>query len=93
MKENIVLFEKRICETSSGNLAYAVGRLAFRQGRPMLVEHTGSIYLEHDLQGKVLTEGYGPEFNIVYVWAEEAMCPSVVLAQRQRCGQWQDGGG
>lgn len=73
MSENIVLIQKRICETLSGNLAYAVGRLAFRQGRPMLVEHVGCIYLEHDLQGRVLTEGYSAEYNIVHVWAEESM--------------------
>jgi hypothetical protein len=71
MKNNIVLFQSRICETLSGNLAYTVGRLAFRRGRPMLVEHVGGIYLEHDLQGRVLTEGYGPEYNVVHVWEEE----------------------
>jgi hypothetical protein len=71
MSESIVLFQRRICETLSGNLAYTVGRLAFRWGRPMLVEHVGRVYLEHDLSGKVLTEGYGPEYNIVHVWEEE----------------------
>ena len=68
---NIIIFQRRICETLSGNLAYTVGRLAFQRGRPMLVEHVGGIYLEHDLQGNVLTEGYGSEYNIVYVWGEE----------------------
>ena len=72
MNKNIILIQRRICETRSGDFAYSIGRLAFRRGRPMLVEHVGNLYLEHDLQGKVLTEGYGPEFNIVHVWAEES---------------------
>ncbi|MBU6475594.1 MAG: hypothetical protein KGL10_04575 [Alphaproteobacteria bacterium] len=39
----------------------------------------GCIYLEHDLQGKVLTEGYGSEYDIVHVWAEETMGSRVSL--------------
>ena len=71
MKEKTVLFPRRMCETLSGDLAHTVGRLAFRPGRPMLVEHVGGVYLEHDLSGAVLTAGYGAEYSIVHVGAEE----------------------
>ncbi|HEX2751818.1 MAG TPA: hypothetical protein VHP34_01670 [Alphaproteobacteria bacterium] len=54
-----VLLPRRLCETQAGNLAHAVGRIAFRPGRPMLVEHLGGLYLEHDLCGTVVTPGYG----------------------------------
>jgi hypothetical protein len=66
-----ILYPYRICETQSGNLAHSVGRLAFRRGRPMLVEHVGGLYLEHDLQGAVLTPGYGDEYRIVHVYPAE----------------------
>lgn len=71
MQQKVVLLPKRICETMGGNLAHTVGRLAFRPGRPMLVEHMGGVYLEHSLSGTVLTAGYGPEYNIVYVGGED----------------------
>lgn len=69
----VVLSPLRLCETFSGNLAHTVGRVAFRPGRPMLVEHAGGLYLEHDLRGQVLTAGYGDEYNIAHVW-EDACC-------------------
>jgi hypothetical protein len=65
------LSPRRLCETLAGNLAHAVGRLAFRPGRPMLVEHVGGLYLEHALNGAVLTPGYGDDYAIVHVWDEE----------------------
>jgi hypothetical protein len=77
MEQRVVLFPRRMCETLSGNLAHTVGRLLFRPGRPMLVEHVGGIYLEHDLAGTVLTTGYGAEYNIVYVCADE--CPDTLI--------------
>lgn len=58
-----VLSPRRLCETRSGNLAHAVGRIAFRPGRPMLVEH--------DLLGAVVTPGYGDEYSIIHVFEEE----------------------
>jgi hypothetical protein len=72
MTEETILFPRRICETLSGDLAYTVGRLAFRPGRPMLVEHVGGLYLEHDLLGGVITPGYGTEYAIVHVDIEES---------------------
>lgn len=66
-----VLLPRRLCETQAGNLAHAVGRIAFRPGRPMLVEHLGGLYLEHDLGGAVVTPGYGDEYSIVHVFEEE----------------------
>jgi len=71
MKQKIVLFPRRMCETMSGNLAHTVGRLAFRPGCPMLVEHVGGIYLEHDLTGNVITPGYGEGYAIAHVCADE----------------------
>lgn len=70
-QENPVLLPLRLCETLAGNLAHAVGRLAFRPGRPMLVEHVGGIYLEHDLTGAVMTPGYGDDYRIVHVRNED----------------------
>lgn len=67
----LTLSPLRLCETLSGNLAHAVGRLAFRPGRPMLVEHVGGLYLEHGLCGRVVTPGYGEDYSIVHVWEEE----------------------
>lgn len=66
-----VLMPRRLCETQGGNLAHAVGRIAFRPGRPMLVEHLGGLYLEHDLSGAVVTPGYGEEYSIIHVFEEE----------------------
>lgn len=70
-QDNFVLLPFRLCETLAGNLAHAVGRLAFRPGRPMLVEHVGGIYLEHDLTGAVMTPGYGEDYRIVHVRSED----------------------
>ncbi|MFH1158413.1 MAG: hypothetical protein V1721_05965 [Pseudomonadota bacterium] len=81
-KNDIILFPQRICETLSGNLAHTVGRLVFRPGRPMLVEHVGGIYLEHDLLGRVITAGYGAEYNIAHVWKEEDRHETVLSAPR-----------
>lgn len=74
MKKKIVLIPQRICETMSGNLAYTVGRLAFRPGRPMLVEHVGGIYLEHDMSGRTLTWGYGPDYDLMHLGEEDCEC-------------------
>lgn len=71
MNTTVVLYARRMCETYGGDLAYAVGRLAFRPGRPMLVEHVGGVYLEHDLAGRVMTPGYGEDYNIAHVWEDE----------------------
>ena len=71
MDKKPVLFPRRLCETLSGNLAHTIGRLAFRHGRPMLVEHVGGVYLEHDLEGRVITPGYGAGYGIVHVWNED----------------------
>lgn len=68
MKEtNVMLLPKSLCETQSGNLAHAVGRLVFKPGRPMLVEHVGGLFLEHKLTGEVLTPGYSACYNIVHI--------------------------
>jgi hypothetical protein len=69
-KKLVVLFPQCLCETRSGNLAHAVGRLALRPGRPMLVEHVGGLFLEHDLSGRILSAGYGREYDIVHVGEE-----------------------
>lgn len=73
IKNNVVLFPLCLCETRSGNFAHAVGRVAFKPGRPMLVEHVGGFYLEHTLGGRVVTEGYGDDFDIIHVIAEDRM--------------------
>ena len=52
-------------ETRAGHLAFIVGRVVFKPGRPYLVEHIGGLYLEHDLSGAVLSEGYGNDFEII----------------------------
>lgn len=49
-----------------------MGRLRLCPGRPMLVEHLGGIYLEHDMTGRVLTGGYGSEFDIMHLLFEDA---------------------
>lgn len=56
-----------ICETQDGHVAHALGRLLFKHGRPMLVEHVGGIMLEHRLTGEVLTAGYDDGYTIVDV--------------------------
>lgn len=63
----IVLSPLHLCETRAGNLAHIVGRIMFSPGRPMLVEHICGRYLEHSLGGKVLTAGYGDDFDIVHL--------------------------
>lgn len=86
MENIVVLYQRRVCETLSGNLAYTVGRIAFRPGRPMLVEHVGGVYLEHSLTGTVLTSGYGSEYNIVNVWPEGIIPTSAVHSGCDRLG-------
>lgn len=71
MTSGTVLFPFRLCETRAGNLAHTVGRIVFRPGKPMLVEHVGGLYLEHGLNGKVATPGYDDGFDIVHVFAED----------------------
>ena len=66
-----ILFPHCLCETLSGNLAHAVGRVRFKPGRPMLVEHVGGLYLEHGLDGRVITPGFGDDYRIVHVWEED----------------------
>ena len=61
-----------LCETRSGDLAFVMGRLRLSPGRPMLVEHLGGVYLEHDMTGRVLTGGYGSEFDIMHLLFEDA---------------------
>lgn len=71
MNQNKILFSPRqLCETKSGNLAHIIGRIAFRPGRPMLVEHVGGLYLEHLLTGEVITPGYCEGYNIAHVFDE-----------------------
>ncbi|MFN7113848.1 MAG: hypothetical protein ACK4PK_05755 [Alphaproteobacteria bacterium] len=79
-QDQTVLRPQRLCETRGGNLAHTLGRIVFRPGRPMLVEHLGGLYLEHDLTGGVVTPGYGDEYNIVHVFDGDQACV------RQRCG-------
>ncbi len=66
----VILFPRRFCETRAGNLAHAIGRIVFKPGQPMLVEHVGGLYLEHDLTGRVITPGYGDDYQITHVYAE-----------------------
>ncbi len=63
----VVLTPGKMCETRSGNLAHTVGRTLLKKGRPMLVEHICGFYLQHDLKGRVLTPGFGAEYDIVHV--------------------------
>ena len=69
----ISLFPLSICETRAGNFAHTVGRIAFKPGRPMLVEHVGGLYLEHDLCGKVRTQGYCDDYDIIHIFDEERL--------------------
>ena len=75
-KNRVILFPLRLCETQAGNLAHTVGRIVFKPGRPMLVEHVGGLYLEHDLSGEVLTPGYTDHYKIVHVFTEEEVRPA-----------------
>ncbi len=68
----MTLEPKKLCETQSGDLAYVVGRIAFREGRPMLVEHVSGVYLEHRLTGEVVTPGVCKSYNIVHVFDDLA---------------------
>lgn len=68
--KSVLLYPHHICETRKGDLAYSVGRLAFRPGRPMLVEHVGGFFLEHDLTGAVVTPGVSSDYHIVHVRPE-----------------------
>lgn len=70
--DGIILSPQRLCETRGGDLAFSLGRLRFRRGRSMLVEHLDGLFLEHALCGRVLTGGYGEEFDIMHIFAEEA---------------------
>lgn len=69
---DVALIPRRLCETRAGNLAHAVGRVLFRKGQPMLVEHICGALLMHDLRGRVVTSGFGPDYDIVYVAGEWA---------------------
>jgi len=70
MDDIVILTPARLCATYAGDLAHTIGRVAFKPGRPMLVEHVGGLYLEHDLRGRVLTPGYEEGFDIVRVFAD-----------------------
>lgn len=67
-----VLIPRRLCETRGGNLAHAVGRVLFKKNQPMLVEHICGALLFHDLCGRVMTPGFGPDYDIVHVGCEWA---------------------
>lgn len=67
----VVLTPRRLCETRNGDLAFSLGRLRFHRGRPMLVEHMDGLYLEHALCGRVLTCGYGDEFDIMHIFTDD----------------------
>ncbi len=71
ISRTFVIYPSSICETRSGNFAHTVGRIAFKPGRPMLVEHVGGLYLEHELSGKVKTKGYGDDYDIVHIFEPE----------------------
>lgn len=68
---SLLLSPRRLCETRGGDLAFSLGRLRFRRGSPMLVEHLGGLFLEHALCGRVLTGGYGDEFDIMHIFADD----------------------
>ncbi len=67
----VLLSPRRLCETRGGDLAFSLGRLRFRRGSPMLVEHLGGLFLEHGLCGRVLTCGYGDEFDITHIFGDD----------------------
>lgn len=66
-----LLHPQRLLENRNGDLAFAIGRLMFVKGRPMLVEHICGALLMHDLGGRVLTPGYGPAYDIGHVYADD----------------------
>ena len=86
MQRDVIVFPDRMGERQAGNLAYTVGRLVFRPGRPMLVEHVGGVYLEHDLSGRVITRGYGVEYTIVHVMPAEDQSSKSVTGASSFCG-------
>ena len=67
----VSLIPRRLCETRRGDLAFSLGRLRFQRGSPMLVEHLGGLYLEHALCGRVITGGYGDEFDIMHIFKDD----------------------
>lgn len=67
----VILRPQLLCETRGGDLAFSLMRLRFQPGRPMLVEHLDGLLLEHALCGRVLSFGYGDEFDIMHVFADE----------------------
>lgn len=69
----VLLHPRRLCETRAGDLAFSLGRLRFRRGGPMLVEHLNGLFLEHALCGRVLTCGYGDEFDIMHIFADDGI--------------------
>ncbi len=72
LASSLRLSPRRLCETRGGDLAFSLGRLRFRRGSPMLVEHLGGLYLEHALCGRVMTCGYGDEFDIMHVLVDDS---------------------
>lgn len=69
----LLLHPRRLCETRAGDLAFSLGRLRFRRGGPMLVEHLDGLFLEHALCGRVLTCGYGDEFDIMHIFSDDGV--------------------
>ncbi len=67
----VMLSPRRMCETRGGEIAFSLGRLRLTRGSPMLVEHLNGLYLEHALCGRVLTTGYGDEFDITHIFGDD----------------------
>lgn len=65
--QRISLSPRQLCETKNGDLAFTVGRLVLKPGRPMLVEHLGGVLIEHKLTGEVLTPGYDDGYTIAHI--------------------------
>lgn len=82
--QQTLLAPQRLCETRGGNLAHTLGRIVFRPGRPMLVEHLGGLYLEHTLGGEVVTPGYGDEYSIIHVFSGDQACVRPKCPHRRR---------
>jgi len=92
VKEHLLLMPHRLCETRAGNLAHTIGRIVFRPGRPMLVEHLGGLYLEHDLlTGGVMTPGYGDEYNIIHMFEADRACCMADSCRGRRPARWRRG--
>jgi hypothetical protein len=92
VKEHLLLMPHRLCETRAGNLAHTIGRIVFRPGRPMLVEHLGGLYLEHDLlTGGVMTPGYGDEYNIIHMFEADRACCMADSCRSRRPARWRRG--